>query len=225
MSYISYIVLIVVSLVLGLGTQWYINHSFKKWSEVTVGTYETGAQIARRFLDGEGLRSVPIRSNGQGDLSDYYDPKADALYLSESSQSGCSVSSMAVACHEAGHAVQHARHYAPATVRSAIYPVVNFGSQAWMVVLMVGIVINSLGLINIGIILFSLVVIFQLVTLPVEFDASKRALAFISSDVRLTEEQTKGARKVLTAAALTYVAAALTSILQLLYLLQQRDNS
>lgn len=221
---ISYFGLIIVSLVLGLGTQWYINHTFKRWSKVSIDSHETGAQVARRFLNSEGLSNVPIRPNGGADLSDYYDPRGDALYLSHSSENGSSVASVAVACHEAGHAVQHDRDYTPARIRMAIVPVVNIGSEAWMLVLLVGIVLNATGLIYLGIILFALVVVFQLVTLPVEFDASSRAMKFISSDVRISDEQAKGARQMLTAAALTYVAAALTSILQLLYLLQRRED-
>lgn len=220
----DYIALIVVSLVLGLGTQWYINHAYKKWSAVSVDSRETGAQIARRFLDSEGRREVPIYPNGGADLSDYYDPRSDALYLSGGSQHGCSVASMAVACHEAGHAIQHERQFSFAKLRMTLVPVVNIGSEMWMVVLIMGIFTGITGLTTLGIVMFAAVVLFQLVTLPVEFDASRRAMAFISSDVRISEEQAKGARQVLTAAALTYVAAALTSILQLVYLLQHHSE-
>lgn len=221
---LSYLSLIVISLVLGLGTQWYIKHTFKVWSKVSIDSRESGARVARRFLDSEGLSQVPIRPNGGDDLSDYYDPRTDALYLSGSSENGDSVASVAVACHEAGHAVQHAKNYGPARIRMALVPVVNIGSETWMLVLLAGIFMNLTGLINLGILLFAFVVIFQLVTLPVEFDASARAMSFISNDVRISPEQAAGARKMLTAAALTYVAAALSSILQLLYLLQQRSD-
>lgn len=220
---LSYFTLIIVSLVLGLGTQFYINHSFRKWSKVRVSTGISGSQAARRMLDAEGLGNVPIRPNGGDDLSDYYDPRSNALYLSASSEHGSSVASMAVACHEAGHAVQHARNYMPARVRGAIVPLVNIGSQAWMLVLMLGIFMNVTGLITLGIVLFAFVVVFQLVTLPVEFDASRRALAYIN-ETGVTEEEARGARQMLTAAALTYVAAALTSILQLVYLLQHNRD-
>lgn len=220
---LSYLTLIIVSLVLGLGTQFYINHSFRKWSKVRVSTGVSGSQAARRMLDAEGLGNVPIRPNGGDDLSDYYDPRSNALYLSASSEHGSSVASMAVACHEAGHAVQHARNYMPARVRGAIVPLVNIGSQAWMIVLMLGIFMNMTGLITLGIVLFAFVVVFQLVTLPVEFDASRRALAYIN-ETGVTDEEARGARQMLTAAALTYVAAALTSILQLVYLLQHNRD-
>ena len=221
---ISYLGLIIVSLVLGLGTQWYIKHTFKRWSQVSTDSHKTGAQVARAFLDSEGLSSVPIRPNGGGDLSDYYDPRTNALYLSDSSERGTSVASIAVACHEAGHAVQHDRNYLPARIRMAIVPVVNIGSELWMIVLLAGIMMNITGLISLGIIIFTFVVVFQLVTLPVEFNASARAMNFISNDVSISSDQARGARQMLTAAALTYVAAALTSILQLLYLLQQRQD-
>ena len=189
-----------------------------------MGTGASGATMARRMLDEAGCTQVPIRPNGGDDLSDFYDPRKVALFLSDSSERGCSVASVAVACHEAGHAVQHAREYAPARWRSALVPVVNIGSEAWMIVLMIGIFVNSMGLINLGIVLFALVVIFQLVTLPVEFDASRRALAYIQGAPGVSEAEARGARQMLTAAALTYVAAALTSILQLVYLLQQRND-
>ena len=221
---ISYLALIVVSLVLGLGTQWYIRSTFKRWSKVGMGNGATGARMARRMLDDAGLANVPIRPNGGADLSDYYDPRSNALYLSDSSENGGSVASVAVACHEAGHAVQHARDYAPARIRMAIVPVVNIGSEAWMLVLLVGIFLNISGLINLGILLFALVVVFQLVTLPVEFDASRRGLAFIQGQPGVSPDEARGARQMLVAAALTYVAAALTSILQLVYLLQQRRD-
>ena len=216
---LSYLTLVIVSLVLGLGTQWYINHSYKRWSNVSGGNGRTGAEVARSFLDQEGLTNVPIQPNGKGDLSDYYDPRTNALYLSDSSERGYSVSSIAVACHEAGHAVQHARDYAPARIRTAIVPIVNIGSQLWMLVLLAGILINLTQLITVGIVLFAFVVVFQLVTLPVEFDASRRAMVYLTSRGDIPQEQLAGARQVLTAAALTYVAAALTSILQLVYLL------
>lgn len=222
--HLSYLALIVISLALGLGTQWYIRHTFKRWSQVPIDSHETGAQVARRFLNSEGLSNVPIRPNGGDDLSDYYDPRSDALYLSNSSENGDSVASVAVACHEAGHAVQHDRNYMPARIRMAIVPVVNIGSELWMLVLLAGIFMNLTGLINLGILLFAFVVVFQLVTLPVEFNASARAMNFISNDVRISPEQARGARQMLTAAVLTYVAAALSSILQLLYLLQQRQD-
>lgn len=223
--HISYLALIVISLALGLGTQAYIKLTYRRWSQVPLSNGMSGRQMAERMLATNGIGSVPIYNNGGADLSDYYDPKSDALYLSGGSEHGASVASAAVACHEAGHATQHARDYAPARVRMAIVPLANIGSQAWMVVLLLGIMLNASGLVTLGIVLFALVVAFELVTLPVEFDASRRALQYISGAPGVTADEARGARQVLTAAALTYVAAALSSILQLLYLLgQNRDE-
>lgn len=220
----SYLILVVASLVLGLGTQAYINSTYSRWSKVPLSSGMSGREMSRRMLDEEGLDQVPILSDGGADLSDYYDPRSNSLHLSDNSNRGASVASAAVACHEAGHAVQHARDYGPARVRTALAPVVNFGNQTWMIVLLAGIFLNITGLVQVGIILFSLVVLFELVTLPVEFDASRRATAYISGLPGVTQREAAGARKVLVAAALTYVAAALSSIMQLLYLIGQNRN-
>jgi Zn-dependent membrane protease YugP len=221
---ISYLVLIVVSLCLGLGTQAYIRSTYNRWSKVPLGIGLSGRQMSREMLDEAGLQDVPIENNGKADLSDYYDPRKNALFLSGGSDRGASVASAAVACHEAGHAVQHAKGYGPARLRLSLVPIVNFGEQTWIIVLLLGVMFNITGLINLGIFLFAFVVIFELVTLPVEFDASKRAIAYISSVPGVSSTEASGARQVLTAAALTYVAAALSSILQLLYLLGQRRD-
>ncbi len=218
---LSYFSIVIISLVLGLGTQAYIHMAYRRWSRVRLSNGLTGREVSRRMLDRNGLTQVPIQNNGGADLSDYYDPRTNALYLSASSERGASVASAAVACHEAGHAVQHARDYLPARIRMAIVPVANIGSEAWMIILILGIVLNAMALVNIGIILFALVVIFELVTLPVEFDASKRALAYLKTVPGISSNEVAGARQVLVAAALTYVAAALTSVLQLVYLLGQ----
>ena len=221
---LSYLAIVIVSLVLGLGTQAYIKMTYSRWSQVALATRDTGSRMAREMLDREGLQSVPILNNGGADVSDYYDPRSNALYLSSGSQRGASVASAAVACHEAGHAVQHAKGYGPARFRMALAPVANIGSQAWMLVLLAGIFLNLMGLVQLGIVLFALVVLFELVTLPVEIDASRRAVAYLGSVPGIPDDQAKGARQVLVAAALTYVAAALTSILQLLYLLNQNND-
>jgi Zn-dependent membrane protease YugP len=218
----SYLLLIIVSTVLGIATQAYINHTYKQWSDVPTSTGETGAQVARRMLVDEGASQVGITSVA-GRLTDYYDPRDDRLHLSQDNLNGGTVASVAVACHEAGHAVQHAQGYAPLRFRNALVPVVNFASQAWMVVFFLGVFANLAGFVTLAIILFAFSVIFQLVTLPVEINASHRAVKYIES-CGLTPEAAEGARSVLTAAALTYVAAALTSILQLLWLMgRSRD--
>ena len=218
----GYLLLVIVSTLLGVITQAYINHTYNEWSAVPTSTGETGAEVARRMLDSEGASEVGIASVG-GRLTDFYDPRDNKLHLSRENMHGGSVASVAVACHEAGHAVQRARGYVPMRVRTALVPVVNFASQAWMVVFFLGVFANAVGLVRIAIFLFAFSVLFQLVTLPVEFDASRRAVTYVRES-GLDEEAVDGARSVLTAAALTYVAAALTSILQLLWLVgRSRD--
>lgn len=212
----SYLMIVLISLVLGGATQGYINRMYKKWSKVPASAGSTGAQVAKRMLDESGASSVGI-TRVSGHLTDYYDPRDNDLHLSEENFQGGSVASVAVACHEAGHAVQTAKGYVPGRIRTALVPVVNFTQQTWMVLLVVGIFLNFAGLIDLAIIFFSFSVIFQLVTLPVEIDASRRAVAYLGASGTAIDKQ--GARQVLTAAALTYVAAALVSVLQLLYYL------
>lgn len=218
----AYLLLVAVSLVLGLATQAYINSTYRTWSRVSAGV-PSGADVARRMLDENGCGQVGIRRVA-GELTDHYDPRDNNLYLSEANLSGASVASVAVACHEAGHAAQRASGYAMMKVRTALVPVVNFSQNAWMLVFLAGVFLNISGLYTLAIALFSFSVLFQLVTLPVEFDASRRAVRYIEES-GMGEVNVRGARKVLTAAALTYVAAALTSILQLLYLLSRTRRS
>lgn len=158
-----------------------------------------------------------------GELTDNYDSRSNVLHLSQGNLRGGSVASAAVACHEAGHAVQHARGYVPVRIRSALVPVVNFTSNAWMIVFFLGIAMGAAGLTRFAIALFAFSVIFQIVTLPVEFDASRRAVAYVERS-GLGPQAVRGAKKVLVAAALTYVAAALVSVLQLLYYLSKTDR-
>jgi Zn-dependent membrane protease YugP len=179
----------------------------------------TGAQAAEAVMRSAGVSGVTIEEH-RGFLSDHYDPRAKALRLSPQVYHGRSVSSVAVAAHEAGHAIQHARKYFPLTLRSAIVPVASIGDKLWMVVFILGIFTNVSGLITLGALLFSGVVAFQLITLPTEFNASSRAKAvLLQAGIVRTEEERRGVSGVLTAAASTYVAAAATSILTLLYLL------
>ena len=224
----GYWFLIIVTMVLGFAAQAYINSSYKKYSRVRNGTGLTGAQIARRMLDENGLYDVQVQAVS-GTLSDHYDPRTRVVRLSEGVYGEATVSAMAVACHECGHAVQHARGYVPMNVRSALVPLANFGSSAWLILLIAGFILNFTGLIWAGIILYAFAVLFHVVTLPVEFNASRRGLAYIKgeADSRVVnasmalavpgDDASAGARRVLTAAALTYVVGALTSIMQLLY--------
>ena len=220
----AYLLLVLVSTVLGLATQAYIRRTYATWSHVPLATGMTGADVARRMLSDEGVTGVGVRSI-PGELTDNYDPRSNVLNLSAGNLHGGSVASAAVACHEAGHAVQHARGYVPVRVRSALVPVVNFASGAWMLVFFAGVALGLSGLLKLSVALFVFSVIFQIVTLPVEFDASRRAVAYLERS-GLGDTAVRGAKKVLSAAALTYVAAALVSILQLLYYLArvQRRN-
>lgn len=217
----AYLVLVVVSLVLGLATQSYINKTYRTWSKVK-SDGESGEQVAREMLDANGCESVGIRRVA-GHLTDHYDPRDNNLYLSNDNMTGGSVASVAVACHEAGHAAQRAQGFFMMRVRTALVPVVNLSQSVWMIVFLLGVIMNIAGLTTLAICLFAFSVIFQLVTLPVEIDASRRAVAYIQQS-GMSEVNVRGAKKVLTAAALTYVAAALTSILQLLYLLSRTRN-
>ncbi|MDO8964389.1 MAG: zinc metallopeptidase [Coriobacteriia bacterium] len=212
----TYLFIMIAGLVLGFGTQAWINSAYKKWSRVPLVTGRSGAEVARMMLDENGLQGVAIEQI-TGKLTDHYDPRARVLRLSEGVYQGRSIASAGVAAHEAGHAVQHARAYAPAALRQALVPAANIGSQLSGVLVLAGFFLNASGLIAIGAWVFFAMVVFQIVTLPVEFDASRRAVAALSNG--LPPEQVSGARAVLTAAAMTYVAAALISIMNFLYYL------
>jgi Zn-dependent membrane protease YugP len=212
----SYLFIMVVGLLLGLGTQAWIKGSYRKWSRVPLATGRSGAEVARAMLDQSGLSGVSINQVG-GSLTDNYDPRTRVLNLSADVYNGRSVASAGVASHEAGHAVQHARAYAPAAARQALVPIANIGSQISWLFIMLGFWLNVGGLITIGALVFGGAVLFQIVTLPVEFDASRRAVESLS--MGLPPEQAAGARSVLNAAAMTYVAAALVAIMQFVYFL------
>lgn len=210
-----YWILVLVSLFLGLIGQFGINACYKKWSTVLLPGNKTGADMARLMLqvnhvDGVGIQEIP------GKLTDHFDPRDNSLSLSQDNFQNASIASAAVACHEAGHAVQFARHYVPGIVRTAIVPVVNFASSIWILLFFAGIILGVTGLVYAAILLFAAVVVFQLVTLPVEVNASRRAVGYIK-EAGYSQEVVKGFRQVLTAAAFTYVIAALVSCLQLLY--------
>lgn len=217
----GYWLIVIVGTVLGLATQSYVNSSYRRWSQVPLDTGRSGAEVARAMLDDAGLRDVRIERIG-GQLSDHYDPRGKVLRLSQGVYDGRSVAAAGVASHEAGHAVQHDRAFVFAALRQTLVPVANIGSQAAFPLILVGILFRASAglstlLIQLGVIAFAAAVLFQVVTLPVEFDASRRALASLGSTGMLSHEQVSGARNVLTAAALTYVAATLVAIMQLLY--------
>ncbi len=222
--YASYLLLI-PAFIFTMWAQINVNSTFKKSSGIPTGL--SGAAAARRILDQNGLYSVRIERVA-GHLSDHYDPKANVIRLSNAVYDQCSAAAVGVAAHEAGHAVQHATGYAAIKLRMAIIPVCSFGSQAAMPLFFLGLILSSgaasgsdLGyyLMMVGILFYSLAVLFQLVTLPVEFDASRRAMAALTSSGSMSDNETRASRKVLTAAALTYVAALATSLLSLLRLI------
>ena len=221
-----YWIILIPVLLLSLYAQIQVSSSFRRYSRERNRRGVTGAQAAYAVLKAHGVHDVDIRPC-QGELTDHYDPRDNAIYLSEPVYNAATVAAVGVAAHEAGHAVQYAVGYGPVRLRTAIIPVTQFGSKFAFVALMLGLVLYSQPMFGLGIILFGVTTLFQLVTLPVEFDASARALGTIDGTGLLEGEERRGAKKVLTAAALTYVAALLMSLVQLLrYLLifAGRDN-
>lgn len=201
---------------LGLSTL-AVKGSFHKYSQINNSKRITGAQAAEQILRNHGISNVRIERVG-GKLTDHFDPKTLTIRLSDKVYSSTSIAAVGIAAHEAGHAVQHAERYAPMKIRHAIVPICNFGSSVGIWIMILGFIIEGFEfLVPVGILLFSTVVIFQLVTLPVEFNASRRAMQSIHSLQLLEHNEAKGARKVLTAAAMTYVAAMLQSVITVLF--------
>jgi uncharacterized protein len=215
---LTYVFLIctVVPLLFGLWAQFQVKSTFKRYSQVPTASGLTGAQAADAVLRNSGVTGVGIQPVA-GQLSDHYDPRTKTLNLSEDVGMQASVAALGVAAHEAGHAVQDARGYKPMQIRSTLVPAASIGSQLWIFPAFLGLILGSTGLVNVGLVLFLAVVVFQLVTLPVEFDASHRAIVALEGGGLLGAEELSGARKVLRAAALTYIAALAASIGQLIY--------
>lgn len=214
-------ILVIIGAVICLIASARVKSTFEKYDKVRSMSGMTGAQAAERILHSAGIYDVSVQ-HVSGSLTDHYDPRNKTLRLSDSTYGSASVAAVGVAAHECGHAIQHQKSYAPLSIRGAIVPVANFGSAIAWPLIIVGLFITSRTgslLINIGILCFSLAVLFQLVTLPVEFNASNRAIRILGETGILGEEELRGTRKVLGAAALTYVAGAAASILQLLRLI------
>lgn len=210
--------LVIIGLLLSLGASALVNSTMRKYSKVRNASGLTGGEAARRILNNEGLYNVQVECL-QRDSGDHYDPRTNTVRLSYNNFNSASITSVGVAAHECGHAIQHAKGYAPLSLRSALVPVVNIGSRLGVPIILIGVLIGwNQTLIQIGIWAFALAVLFQLVTLPVEFNASRRAVGKVEQYGLLTSEENTGCKKVLTAAAMTYVAAAAASILQLLRL-------
>ncbi len=207
---------LIAIMILAGWAQYQVSHQFKKYSQVPNRRRMTGAQAADAVLRAHGVVGVHIARCG-GHLTDHYDPRDNTIYLSGSVYDNATIAAVGVACHEAGHACQYAQNYFPIRIRSAIIPLCQIGSNLSFILIAIGLFLYSQSWFGIGVILFSFTTFFQLVTLPVEFNASRRALATIEGEGLLYEDEYHGARKVLTAAALTYVAALLTSVLYLLH--------
>jgi Zn-dependent membrane protease YugP len=205
-----------VPLAMGLWAQSKVKRTFARWSEVPVRSGMTGAQAAAEVVRASGLPDVEIRAVA-GRLSDHYDPRNRTLNLSEDVGRASTVAALGVAAHEAGHAIQDGRGYFPMRVRQTVVPVASIGSSFAFPLIFLGFILGSFGLVNVGLALFTLIVLFQLVTLPVEFDASRRALVALSDGRLLAADELDGAKQVLNAAAWTYVAAFVASVAQLLY--------
>ena len=210
-----YCILLIPILILSVWAQAQVSGNFKRYSGVANRRRLTGAQAAEAVLRAHGVYNVAIRPCA-GNLTDHYDPRDNSISLSENVYNSASIAAVGVAAHEAGHAVQYAENYGPVRLRTAIIPATQIGSKFSFILLLVGMVLYSQSLFLIGILLFSLTTLFQLITLPVEFNASHRALQTLENQQLLYDDELTGARKVLKAAALTYVAALLMSALQLL---------
>ena len=219
----TYIAIVLPCILLALWASSNVNTTFRRYSQQYSIRRITGADAARRVLAANGVSGVRIE-RVSGNLTDHFDPKTNVIRLSDSVYDSTSVASIGVACHEAGHAVQYAQSYAPIKLRAAIIPITNFGSKLAMPLILLGVLLSTFGeanytLVYAGIACFSLSLIFQLITLPVEFNASRRAMEAIDSSNILTDEEQRGARKTLTAAAMTYVAATAVALAQILRLL------
>jgi Zn-dependent membrane protease YugP len=213
----------VVPLIIGFWAQHRVKSTFARNLQVHVANGLTGAQVARRVLDSNGLNEVPVEET-PGSLSDHYDPRSRSVHLSPEVFQGVSVASTAVAAHEVGHAIQHAKSYAFFKFRSALFPAVQFASNIWFLFLLGGFFLQITGFIVLAIALYAVAVLFQIVTLPVEFDASSRAKRQLQDLGLVASNESTGVEATLNAAAWTYVAAALAAIAQLLYFLSLLNN-
>lgn len=213
----TYILVLIGAVLCLLASAW-VNSSMKKYHKVRNAGGITGAQAAERILQEAGIYDVRVECLAKG-AGDHYDPRSKAVRLSYENYNCASITAVAVAAHECGHAKQHHESYGPLSLRSALVPVVNLGNKLWFPILILGVILSwNQTLINIGIWVFAIAVLFQFVTLPVEFNASRRAMKALEGSGMLGTEEASGAKKVLTAAAMTYVAAAASSVLQLLRL-------
>lgn len=213
-----YLILVVPTLIFAIFTQIWLKNTYKKYSGLRNARGLTGADAAMNVLRHYQIYDVKIE-HISGRMTDHYDPRTKVIRLSDGVYNGTSIAAVGIACHEAGHAAQHANGYVPIKIRNAIIPICNIGSMAGIPLAIIGLFLSSELLINVGLLLYSFVAIFQLATLPVEFNASARAISVIKDSGMLMADEVPGARKMLTAAAMTYVAALATSLANLLRLL------
>ncbi|MBR2079096.1 MAG: zinc metallopeptidase [Clostridia bacterium] len=218
-----YLILVVPALIISGIAQWKVKSTYSKMSQMQNRKGISGAEAAQRVLAFYGINNVQIHQT-QGKLSDHYDPRSNVIRLSPEVYSGRSIAAVGIACHEAGHAAQHAENYVPIKVRNLILPVANIGSSFGFFLAIIGYFLGFGLLIDIGIILFASVTVFQLVTLPIEFNASRRAISVINETGMLEDVERERAKQVLSAAAMTYVAALLVSIMSLLRLILRVRN-
>ena len=223
LGYYSSMIVLIPAMIFTIIVQANIKSAFNRYSNITNSRRITGREAARLVLDSNGLTSVPVNIIGGDALTNYYDPSSNSVNLSRAVGETDSIASMCIACHEVGHAIQHAEGYAPIKIRTAIIPITNIGSKLAVPLIILGLILTGMSemffnLVYVGIACFSLSTLFQLVTLPTEFNASNRAIQSIEANGILYGEEVEGTKKVLTAAALTYVAALAVSLMQLLRL-------
>lgn len=220
----SYIIYVLPAIIFALYAQAKVKSAFSKYQNVSASYGLSGFDVARRLLDSAGLNEVPVEMT-PGSLTDHYDPKSKVLRLSESVYSSRSIAAVGVAAHETGHAVQHAEGYFPLILRNNLYPIANFGSTLTWPLVILGLIMGLPMLVNIGIILFTAAVLFQVITLPVELNASRRAVVLLENQGLITTQERKPVKTVLSAAAMTYVAATIVALGNLLRLLALRDRN
>ncbi len=212
-----YLLFLIPPMIIGFVVQHRLKKTVAEQMQVPVSSGMSGQQVAQQILAHNGLAALAVQPAPGGPLSDHYDPRKRTVNLSQGVFEGTSVASVAIAAHEVGHAIQHEKAYAPFKLRSAMWPVVAFASNAWLFILLIGAFAGAVGLVQFAIVLFAVVVVFQLVTLPVEFDASRRAKQQLADLGLVSAGESDGAARVLSAAAMTYVAAALAALTQLAY--------
>lgn len=217
----DYITFVVLTLVIGMFATWRVNAQLKKHSRIANSTGMTGAECARQMLAYYGIHNVAVHRGGPG--QDFFDPRSNSVTLSPEAYDGRTITATATACHEVGHACQYAQGYAPMKIRGSLVPAVNLASNAWMFLLLAGMLLGIMQLYTLAIVMYLAVIAFHVVTLPVEFNASSRAMTYMGQ-IGLSQADRSGSAKVLRACAFTYVAAALTSVLQLIWLLGMREE-